>query len=73
WAYQQAGVQLPRISQDQANAGTRISRGELKPARSGTADAVPGPGRLSAPLVRLPPPQGPAGRPRRAQRPLGRS
>ncbi|CDR11159.1 NlpC/P60 family protein [Streptomyces iranensis] len=31
WAYQQAGVQLPRISQDQANAGTRISRGELKP------------------------------------------
>ncbi|MGW5698248.1 C40 family peptidase, partial [Streptomyces asiaticus] len=30
-AYQQAGVQLPRISQDQANAGTRISRGELKP------------------------------------------
>lgn len=31
WAYKQAGVSLPRISQDQANAGTRISRGELKP------------------------------------------
>ncbi|QLH21243.1 NlpC/P60 family protein [Streptomyces sp. Rer75] len=31
WAYQQAGVQLPRISQDQANAGTQIGRGELKP------------------------------------------
>ncbi|OMI37749.1 C40 family peptidase [Streptomyces sparsogenes] len=31
WAYAQAGVSLPRISQDQANAGTRISRGELKP------------------------------------------
>lgn len=31
WAYGQAGVSLPRISQDQANAGTRIGRGELKP------------------------------------------
>ncbi|MEU5613856.1 NlpC/P60 family protein [Streptomyces sparsogenes] len=31
WAYAQAGVSLPRISQDQANAGTRISRSELKP------------------------------------------
>ncbi|MDT0544250.1 MULTISPECIES: NlpC/P60 family protein [Streptomyces] len=31
WAYGQAGVSLPRISQDQANAGTRIGRGDLKP------------------------------------------
>ncbi|GAA2363892.1 NlpC/P60 family protein [Streptomyces cuspidosporus] len=31
WAYAQAGVSLPRISQDQANAGTRIGRSELKP------------------------------------------
>lgn len=31
WAYKQAGVSLPRISQDQANAGTRISRSQLKP------------------------------------------
>ncbi|ADI10945.1 secreted protein [Streptomyces bingchenggensis BCW-1] len=31
WAYSQAGASLPRISQDQANAGTRISRSQLKP------------------------------------------
>ncbi|MFI9234769.1 NlpC/P60 family protein [Streptomyces sp. NPDC053079] len=32
WAYAQAGVTLPRISQDQANAGTRIyDQGSLKP------------------------------------------
>ncbi|MGK5630493.1 NlpC/P60 family protein [Streptomyces sp. URMC 123] len=31
WAYAQVGVKLPRISQDQANAGTRIGRDELKP------------------------------------------
>ncbi|MEE1942481.1 NlpC/P60 family protein [Streptomyces sp. TRM 70361] len=29
WAYSQAGVSLPRTSQAQANAGTRISKGEL--------------------------------------------
>lgn len=32
WAFAQAGVSIPRISQDQANAGTRISsQSELKP------------------------------------------
>ncbi|TVL90932.1 C40 family peptidase [Streptomyces sp. SAJ15] len=31
WAYAQAGVQLPRMSQDQANAGTRLGMSELKP------------------------------------------
>ncbi|MGP4002041.1 NlpC/P60 family protein [Streptomyces sp. 8N706] len=31
WAYSQAGVSLPRMSQDQANAGTRIGQSELKP------------------------------------------
>ncbi|MCA6094416.1 NlpC/P60 family protein [Streptomyces sp. SCA3-4] len=32
WAYGQAGVSLPRISQDQANAGTRIySQSQLQP------------------------------------------
>ncbi|AZQ71221.1 hypothetical protein EKH77_08350 [Streptomyces luteoverticillatus] len=32
WAYGQAGVSLPRISQDQANAGTRIyDQSQLKP------------------------------------------
>ncbi|GGX96090.1 C40 family peptidase [Streptomyces hiroshimensis] len=32
WAYAQAGVTLPRISQDQANAGTRIyDQSQLKP------------------------------------------
>uniref|UniRef100_A0AAU2VAG3 NlpC/P60 family protein n=1 Tax=Streptomyces sp. NBC_00003 TaxID=2903608 RepID=A0AAU2VAG3_9ACTN len=31
YAYRQAGVSLPRVSQEQANAGTRIGRGELKP------------------------------------------
>ncbi|NBE54208.1 C40 family peptidase [Streptomyces boluensis] len=32
WAYSQAGVSIPRISQDQANAGTRIqSQSALKP------------------------------------------
>lgn len=32
WAFSQAGVSIPRISQDQANAGTRISsQSELKP------------------------------------------
>ncbi|MFV8128015.1 NlpC/P60 family protein [Streptomyces syringium] len=32
WAYSQAGVTLPRMSQDQANAGTRIyDQGSLKP------------------------------------------
>ncbi|MEU8787450.1 NlpC/P60 family protein [Streptomyces sp. NPDC048637] len=32
WAYQQAGVSLPRTSQEQANAGTRISsQSALKP------------------------------------------
>ncbi|WP_419994238.1 NlpC/P60 family protein [Streptomyces boninensis] len=32
WAFNQAGVSLPRISQDQANVGTRISSvGALKP------------------------------------------
>ncbi|CAM5379338.1 C40 family peptidase [Streptomyces aurantiogriseus] len=31
WAYAQAGVQIPRMSQDQANAGTRIySQSDLK-------------------------------------------
>ncbi|MEU8571461.1 NlpC/P60 family protein [Streptomyces pathocidini] len=31
WAYSQAGVSLPRTSQAQAGAGTRIGQGELKP------------------------------------------
>ncbi|MFF3976415.1 NlpC/P60 family protein [Streptomyces sp. NPDC001828] len=31
YAYRQAGVNLPRTSQEQANAGTRVGRGELKP------------------------------------------
>ncbi|MBA0050285.1 hypothetical protein E0L36_05030 [Streptomyces sp. AJS327] len=31
WAYKQAGVSLPRISQDQANVGTRLGKGELAP------------------------------------------
>ncbi|GGT94830.1 C40 family peptidase [Streptomyces violascens] len=31
YAYGQAGVHLPRTSQEQANAGTRIGRGDLKP------------------------------------------
>ncbi|MER5971023.1 NlpC/P60 family protein [Streptomyces sp. NPDC002055] len=31
WAYSQAGVSLPRMSQDQANAGTRIGQADLKP------------------------------------------
>ncbi|TJZ50925.1 hypothetical protein FCH28_20650 [Streptomyces piniterrae] len=31
WAYQQAGQSLPRTSQEQANAGTRISQDALKP------------------------------------------
>ena len=31
WAYNQAGVSLPRISQDQATAGTQLGRGELAP------------------------------------------
>lgn len=31
WAYNQAGVSIPRISQDQANAGTRLGQGELAP------------------------------------------
>ncbi|WP_190028144.1 C40 family peptidase, partial [Streptomyces xanthochromogenes] len=31
YAYRQAGVNLPRTSQEQANAGTRIGRSELKP------------------------------------------
>jgi cell wall-associated NlpC family hydrolase len=31
WAYNQAGVSIPRISQDQANAGTRLGRGQLAP------------------------------------------
>ena len=31
WAYQQAGVSLPRTSQAQANAGGRLGQGELAP------------------------------------------
>ncbi|HZG04245.1 MAG TPA: NlpC/P60 family protein [Streptomyces sp.] len=31
WAYSQAGVSLPRTSQAQANAGTRLSQSELAP------------------------------------------
>ncbi|WP_432097631.1 NlpC/P60 family protein [Streptomyces sp. bgisy100] len=31
WAYSQAGVSLPRMSQDQMNAGTRIGQADLKP------------------------------------------
>ncbi|MDI3387172.1 NlpC/P60 family protein [Streptomyces sp. B-S-A8] len=31
WSFAQAGVSIPRISQDQANAGTRLGRSELKP------------------------------------------
>ncbi|WP_029391298.1 NlpC/P60 family protein [Streptomyces xiaopingdaonensis] len=31
WAYQQAGVSLPRTSQAQANAGSRLGQGELAP------------------------------------------
>ncbi|KAB8168627.1 hypothetical protein FH609_008245 [Streptomyces sp. 3MP-14] len=31
WAYNQAGVSLPRVSQAQANAGTRVARSELAP------------------------------------------
>ncbi|WP_369379572.1 NlpC/P60 family protein [Streptomyces sp. cg36] len=31
WAYRQAGISIPRTSQEQANAGTRIGRSELKP------------------------------------------
>ncbi|MEU9773339.1 NlpC/P60 family protein [Streptomyces sp. NPDC047968] len=30
WAFAQAGVSIPRTSQAQANAGTRLSQGELK-------------------------------------------
>jgi peptidoglycan DL-endopeptidase CwlO len=30
-AWQQAGVELPRVSQDQWNAGTRIDRSDIKP------------------------------------------
>ncbi|MCE7083308.1 NlpC/P60 family protein [Streptomyces sp. ST2-7A] len=31
WAYAQAGISLPRTSQAQANAGTRVSQSELQP------------------------------------------
>ncbi|MEV5280199.1 NlpC/P60 family protein [Streptomyces sp. NPDC051994] len=31
WAYRQAGIDIPRTSQEQANAGTQISRSQLKP------------------------------------------
>jgi len=31
WAYNQAGVSLPRTSQAQANAGTHVGRGQLAP------------------------------------------
>ncbi|MEU4098120.1 NlpC/P60 family protein [Streptomyces sp. NPDC026673] len=31
WAYAQAGARIPRTSQSQANAGTRLSMGELMP------------------------------------------
>ncbi|MFF3561216.1 NlpC/P60 family protein [Streptomyces sp. NPDC002574] len=31
WAYAQADVTIPRISQDQANAGTRLSMSQLQP------------------------------------------
>jgi cell wall-associated NlpC family hydrolase len=31
WAYSQAGVSIPRMSQSQANAGTRIGQSQLKP------------------------------------------
>ncbi|MFJ4848283.1 MULTISPECIES: NlpC/P60 family protein [unclassified Streptomyces] len=31
WAYAQADVRLPRMSQDQANAGTRLTMSQLKP------------------------------------------
>ncbi|MFJ3230235.1 NlpC/P60 family protein [Streptomyces sp. NPDC086787] len=30
WAYRQAGVTIPRISQDQANAGTHLTRSQLQ-------------------------------------------
>lgn len=31
WAFKQAGVSIPRISQEQANIGTRVSRDQLVP------------------------------------------
>ncbi|MFE3524537.1 NlpC/P60 family protein [Streptomyces sp. NPDC059161] len=31
WAYRQAGIDIPRTSEEQANAGTQISRSQLKP------------------------------------------
>ncbi|MDB1089913.1 NlpC/P60 family protein [Streptomyces sp. ACA25] len=31
WAYSQAGVSLPRTSQQQANAGTRVTQSQLQP------------------------------------------
>lgn len=31
WAYAQAGISLPRTSQSQANAGTRVTQAELQP------------------------------------------
>ncbi|WP_103500307.1 MULTISPECIES: NlpC/P60 family protein [unclassified Streptomyces] len=31
WAYKQAGISLPRTSQAQANAGTRVSQSQLQP------------------------------------------
>ncbi|MQS09911.1 hypothetical protein FNX48_022905 [Streptomyces sp. IF17] len=31
WAYAQAGISLPRTSQAQANAGTRVSQSQLQP------------------------------------------
>ena len=31
WAYRQAGVELPRLAQDQDTAGRQISQAELQP------------------------------------------
>ncbi|MFD7016493.1 NlpC/P60 family protein [Streptomyces sp. NPDC059928] len=31
WAYRQAGIDIPRTSEEQANAGTQIGRSQLKP------------------------------------------
>ena len=31
WAFKQAGISIPRVSQEQANIGTRVSQGQLVP------------------------------------------
>ncbi len=40
YAYRQAGVELPRLAQDQDTAGYRVDRGELLPAISPSGPAT---------------------------------